>query len=127
MPDHPPTEIQIAVETRYIPEQSDPDAQHYVFAYQITIDNLGPETAQLLDRHWVITDAEGRVQEVKGPGVVGEQPTLKPGERFRYTSGTVLPTAVGSMHGSYGWVSASGERFESPIPPFRLAVATVFH
>ncbi|WP_077273292.1 Co2+/Mg2+ efflux protein ApaG, partial [Acidithiobacillus caldus] len=81
MPDHPPTEIQIAVETRYIPEQSDPDAQHYVFAYQITIDNLGPETAQLLDRHWVITDAEGRVQEVKGPGVVGEQPTLKPGER----------------------------------------------
>ncbi|MGC8467277.1 MAG: Co2+/Mg2+ efflux protein ApaG [Acidithiobacillus sp.] len=127
MPDHPPTEIRIAVETRYIPEQSDPDAQHYVFAYQITIDNLGPETAQLLDRHWVITDAEGRIQEVKGPGVVGEQPTLKPGERFRYTSGTVLPTPVGSMHGSYGWVSASGERFESPIPPFRLAVATVFH
>ena len=122
-----PTEIQIQVDTRYIPEQSSPDQEHYVFAYQIRIENHGPKTAQLRNRHWIITDAEGRIQEVRGPGVVGEQPTLAPGERFQYTSGTVLPTPVGSMHGSYEWVSEDGDEFETPIPAFRLAVATVFH
>lgn len=122
-----PTEIKIQVETRYIPEQSSPEQDHYVFAYQIRIENHGPQRAQLRNRHWIITDAEGQIQEVRGPGVVGEQPTLAPGERFQYTSGTVLPTPVGSMHGSYEWVSESGEDFETPIPPFRLAVATVFH
>ncbi len=127
MSETPPTEIHIEVETRYLPEQSSPDADHYVFAYQISLENRGPHTAQLLNRHWIITDAEGRIQEVRGPGVVGEQPVLKPGERFRYTSGTVLPTPVGSMHGSYEWVTEDGNHFESPIPPFRLAVATVFH
>ncbi|MHB1582100.1 MAG: Co2+/Mg2+ efflux protein ApaG, partial [Acidithiobacillus sp.] len=79
------------------------------------------------NRHWIITDAEGHIQEVKGPGVVGEQPTLQPGQRFRYTSGSVLPTPVGSMHGSFEWVSDTGESFLVPIPAFRLAVATVFH
>ncbi|MGE0048880.1 MAG: Co2+/Mg2+ efflux protein ApaG [Acidithiobacillus sp.] len=122
-----PTEIQIQVDTRYIPEQSSPEREHYVFAYHIRIENHGPKTAQLRNRHWIITDAEGRIQEVRGPGVVGEQPTLAPGERFQYTSGTVLPTPVGSMHGSYQWVSEDGDEFETPIPAFRLAVATVFH
>ena len=122
-----PTEIQIQVDTRYIPEQSSPEQEHYVFAYQIRIENHGPKTAQLRNRHWIITDAEGRIQEVRGPGVGGEQPTLAPGERFQYTSGTVLPTPVGSMHGSYEWVSEDGDEFETPIPAFRLAVATVFH
>lgn len=122
-----PTEIQIQVDTRYIPEQSSPEQEHYVFAYQIRIENHGPKTAQLRNRHWIITDAEGRIQEVRGPGVVGEHPTLAPGEHFQYTSGTVLPTPVGSMHGSYEWVSEDGDEFETPIPAFRLAVATVFH
>ncbi|MBU2753752.1 Co2+/Mg2+ efflux protein ApaG [Acidithiobacillus sp. CV18-2] len=122
-----PTEIQIQVDTRYIPEQSSPEQEHYVFAYQIRIENHGPKTAQLRNRHWIITDADGRIQEVRGPGVVGEHPTLAPGEHFQYTSGTVLPTPVGSMHGSYEWVSEDGDEFETPIPAFRLAVATVFH
>ncbi|MBE7563992.1 Co2+/Mg2+ efflux protein ApaG [Acidithiobacillus thiooxidans] len=127
MAENAPTDIRITVETRYIPEQSSPEQAHYAFAYQITIENHGPQTAQLLNRHWIITDAEGHIQEVKGPGVVGEQPTLQPGQRFRYSSGSVLSTAVGSMHGSYEWITADGEIFESPIPAFRLAVATVFH
>ncbi|XTI72660.1 Co2+/Mg2+ efflux protein ApaG [Acidithiobacillus sp. AC3] len=122
-----PTEIQIQVDTRYISEQSSPEQEHYVFAYQIRIENHGPKAAQLRNRHWIITDADGRIQEVRGPGVVGEQPTLAPGERFQYTSGTVLSTPVGSMHGSYDWVSEDGDEFETPIPAFRLAVATVFH
>ena len=123
----PPTEIQISVETRYLPQQSSPQQEHFAFAYQITIENLGPQTAQLLNRHWIITDAEGHAQEVKGPGVVGEQPTLHPGQRFCYTSGAVLPTPVGSMHGTFEWVSDTGASFLVPIPAFRLAVATVFH
>ncbi len=127
MTDTSPTDIHISVETRYIPEQSSPEQGHFAFAYQITIENRGPQTAQLLNRHWIITDAEGRVQEVKGPGVIGEQPVLQPGQRFRYSSGSVLPTPVGSMHGSYEWVTADGEKFDSPIAAFRLAVATVFH
>lgn len=127
MEEHAPTEIQISVETRYLPEQSSPEQEHFAFAYQITMQNNGPQTAQLLNRHWIITDAEGHIQEVKGPGVVGEQPTLQPGQRFRYTSGSVLPTPVGSMHGSFEWVSDTGESFLVPIPAFRLAVATVFH
>ncbi|MCE5388353.1 MAG: Co2+/Mg2+ efflux protein ApaG [Acidithiobacillus sp.] len=126
MPENP-TDIHIQVDTRYLPEQSSPDENHYVFAYQILIENRGPLAAQLLNRHWIITDAEGRVQEVRGPGVVGEQPRLAPGERFQYSSGTVLPTPVGSMHGNYEWVSEEGTNFLTPIPPFRLAVATVFH
>lgn len=127
MEEHAPTEIQISVETRYLPEQSSPEQEHFAFAYQVTMQNNGPQTAQLLNRHWIITDAEGHIQEVKGPGVVGEQPTLQPGQRFRYTSGSVLSTPVGSMHGSFEWVSDTGESFLVPIPAFRLAVATVFH
>ena len=122
-----PTAITIQVETRYIPEQSSPEQNHYVFAYHVRIENHGPRSAQLLHRHWIITDAEGRIQEVRGPGVVGEQPRLAPGEHFEYSSGTVIPTPVGSMHGSYQWVGEDGEDFETPIPAFRLAVSTVLH
>lgn len=122
-----PTAIEIQVETRYLPEQSSPEQNHYVFAYQVRIENRGPRSAQLLHRHWIITDAEGRIQEVRGPGVIGEQPNLAPGEHFQYSSGTVIPTPVGSMHGSYQWVSEDGEDFETPIPAFRLAVSNVLH
>lgn len=98
-----------------------------MFAYTITIENQGDEPAQLLDRHWIITDADGNAQEVRGQGVVGEQPHLKPGERFEYTSGTVLPTPIGSMHGSYGMIGDDGQRFEAPIPAFSLASTTTIH
>jgi ApaG protein len=113
--------IHVGVETAYITEQSDPDQDRFVFAYTITISNQGAAPAKLLNRHWVITDANGKVQEVRGPGVVGEQPHLKPGEEFRYTSGTVLETPVGSMEGEYEMVDDHGDHFLAPIAPFSLA------
>jgi ApaG protein len=119
--------IEITVETRFVGEHSDPSEHRYSYAYTITIRNRGRRTAQLLTRHWIITDANGRVQEVQGDGVVGEQPTLAPGEAFRYTSGCVLETPVGVMHGSYGMVDADGRRFTAPIAPFRLAVPGLVH
>jgi ApaG protein len=120
-------EIKIEVATNYIVDQSEPDVGRYVFAYTITIENLGDLPARLLSRHWVITDANGKVQEVKGDGVVGEQPHLNPGETFRYSSGAVLETPVGAMQGSYRMKADNGTHFEAPIPPFTLAVPGVLH
>jgi ApaG protein len=120
-------EIRIEVATNYVVDQSEPDVGRYVFAYTITIENLSDVAARLLSRHWVITDANGKVQEVSGDGVVGEQPHLNPGESFRYSSGAVLETPVGAMQGSYRMEADNGTNFEAPIPPFTLAVPGVLH
>jgi len=120
-------EISIEVATDYVQEQSEPDVGRYVFAYTITIANMGDRAAQLLSRHWVITDANGKVQEVSGDGVVGEQPRLNPGESFRYSSGAVLETPVGAMQGRYRMQADNGTSFYAPIPPFTLAVPGVLH
>lgn len=117
-----PHQIRIEVETAYLDEQSDPKERRYVFSYTITIRNEGLVSARLLTRHWVITDANGKVQEVRGDGVVGEQPHLKPGQGFRYSSGAVLETPVGAMQGSYEMVTDDGMRFDAPIAAFRLAM-----
>ena len=120
-------DIRIDVVTDYVDEQSEPDADRYVFAYTITIVNNGNVAATLLSRHWVITDANGKVQEVSGDGVVGEQPHLKPGEEFRYSSGAVLETPVGAMQGLYRMESEGGINFDAPIAPFTLAVPGLLH
>lgn len=120
-------EINIEVVTDYIDDQSEPDVDRYVFAYTITISNRGEIPAQLLSRHWVITDANGKVQEVSGDGVVGVQPRLNPGEKFSYSSGAVLETPVGAMQGSYRMEAENGTSFDAPIPPFTLAVPGVLH
>ena len=117
-----PHQIRIDVETAYLDEQSDPKERRYVFSYTITIRNEGAVSARLLTRHWVITDANGKVQEVRGDGVVGEQPHLKPGQGFRYSSGAVLETPVGAMQGSYQMVTDEGMQFDAPIAAFRLAM-----
>jgi ApaG protein len=119
--------IRVEVETNYLPDQSDPGGKRYVFAYTITIRNEGDEAAKLLRRHWLITDADGKVQEVHGDGVVGEQPHLKPGQGFRYSSGAILETPVGSMQGSYSMLSDDGAQFDAPIAPFRLAMPGILH
>jgi ApaG protein len=113
-------EIQVSVEPFYLAEQSEPDRERWVFGYRVRIENSGDETVQLLNRHWRITDALGRVVEVRGEGVVGEQPRLEPGEAFQYTSGTPLPTPTGIMAGSYQMVNDEGERFDVAIPAFSL-------
>lgn len=120
-------EIGIEVATDYIVDQSEPDIGRYVFAYTITISNLGNMPAQLLSRHWIITDANGKVQEISGDGVVGEQPHLNPGEKFRYSSATVLETPVGAMQGRYIMKADNGDKFDTPIPPFTLAVPGLLH
>jgi ApaG protein len=119
--------IQIEVETTYLDHQSDPEEGRYAFAYSITIRNEGPVAARLVSRHWIITDADGGVQEVRGDGVVGEQPLIQPGEGFRYSSGAIIPTPVGSMRGAYQMVDESGRRFEAPIAAFTLARPGVLH
>ena len=119
--------IQVDVETRYVEEQSNPEQNYYVFAYTITIRNQGSQAAQLLTRHWVITDSNRKVQEVRGDGVVGEQPRLKPGEQFVYTSGTMLETSVGTMKGSYQMLAEDGSRFDAPIDEFVLSTPRVLH
>ena len=119
--------IQVQVQTQYVQAQSSPADKRYVFAYTITISNQGSRAAKLLTRHWVITDADGRRQEVRGEGVVGEQPHLQPGQGFRYTSGAVLETPVGTMQGSYQMVTDDGEHFDAPIAPFTLAVPGMLH
>jgi len=118
----PNHKIRVDVETNYVEEQSDPKERRFVFAYTITLRNEGQMPAKLLTRHWIITDADGKVQEVRGDGVVGEQPHLKPGQGFRYSSGTMIATPVGAMQGTYQMVADDGERFDAPIPPFRLAM-----
>ena len=122
-----PYNTTVKVKTAYIPEQSDPESERYVFAYTVTIRNEGSLPAKLLTRHWIITNADGKTQEVRGDGVVGEQPYLRPGEGFEYTSGTMLETPVGSMQGSYQMVAEDGTRFEAPIPEFTLSVPRVLH
>ena len=119
--------IRVDVETAYLEDQSEPRDRRFVFAYTITIRNEGDVAARLLTRHWIITDADGRVQEVRGDGVVGEQPYLKPGQGFRYSSGAVIETPVGSMHGSYQMVADDGAHFDAPIPAFRLAIPGLLH
>lgn len=120
-------DIRVSARTAYLREQSEPERDRYVFAYTITIENAGTATAQLISRHWIITDALGKVQEVRGDGVVGEQPVLAPGTSFEYTSGAVLETPVGTMQGSYQMVADDGSGFDAAIPTFRLAVPNVLH
>lgn len=120
-------DIRVEAKTTYIDESSSPDKDRYVFAYTITIRNEGSEAATLLGRHWVITDSNGRIQEVRGEGVVGEQPYLKPGEEYEYTSGAMLETPVGAMRGSYQMIDEHGERFDAPISSFTLSIPRTLH
>jgi len=119
--------IRVDVATSYVEDQSNPTEGRFVFSYTITIRNEGQVAARLMTRHWIITDANGKVQEVQGEGVVGEQPYLKPGQGFRYSSGAILETPVGSMQGSYRMVADGGEVFDAPIAPFTLAMPGVLH
>lgn len=119
--------IKIDVDTRYLKEQSAPDHGQYAFAYTITIRNEGEQGVRLLNRHWIITDADNEVQEVRGAGVVGEQPLIKPGEHYRYTSGTLIPTPVGTMEGSYEMITEDGRPFIAPIAPFTLVCPGALH
>ena len=120
-------EITVAVKSAYRAEQSDPSRNQFVFAYTITITNTGAVAAKLVSRHWIITDSEHQVQEIKGPGVVGQQPLLQPGESFEYTSGTSLPTAVGTRRGTYQMMADDGRAFDADIPLFTLSVPRVLH
>jgi ApaG protein len=119
--------IRVDVETAFLAEQSDVANARYVFSYTITIRNVGSTAARLLTRHWIITDANGKVQEVRGEGVVGEQPHLKPGQGFRYSSAAAIETPVGVMQGSYQMIADDGRSFDAPIAPFRLAMPGVLH
>jgi ApaG protein len=119
--------VRITVQPRFVPEQSDAANRSWLFAYHITIRNEGEVTVQLRSRHWVITNGEGESEEVRGAGVVGYQPTLKPGEQFQYTSGCPLNTPVGTMHGSFQMETAQGEMFDARIDPFRLAVPNLLN
>jgi len=119
--------VAVSTQTQYLADQSDESAGRYVFAYTITIRNSGSVAAQLISRHWIITDAQGLVQEVRGLGVVGAQPLLQPGESYEYTSGASIATPVGTMKGSYQMVASDGTRFEAPIPEFTLSIPRVLH
>ena len=119
--------ITVAAQAFYMEEQSSPDQDRYVFAYTIVIQNQGTIPAKLLSRHWLITDANGKVEEVRGDGVVGEQPYLRPGEGFQYTSGAILETSVGSMTGSYRMLADDGMSFDADIPPFVLSIPRTLH
>lgn len=119
--------IEVAVATRFLDDKSIPEQQRYVFAYTIRIHNAGRVPAQLLSRHWVITDANGKVQEVRGDGVLGEQPRIEPGEHYEYTSGAVLETELGTMRGSYRMLADDGTQFDADIPPFTLSMPRTLH
>lgn len=119
--------ILVEVQPQYIAEQSRPSEHKYAFAYTIKISNIGTSAAKLLSRHWIITDANGKVEEVRGKGVVGKNPYLQPGEAFTYTSGALLATAVGVMEGKYTMLSESGENFDTPIPQFTLSIPRTLH
>ena len=119
--------IEIEAQPQYLPDQSDEQAARFVFAYTITIRNTGSVGARLISRHWLITDSNNEIQEVRGLGVIGEQPSLAPGESFEYTSGAAIPTPVGTMRGSYQMLAADGTRFDTPIPEFTLSVPRVLH
>jgi len=120
-------EITVAAASKYLPDQSDEPAGRYVFAYTITLRNTGTVAAQLVSRHWIITDANNQVQEVKGLGVVGEQPLLAPGESYQYSSGAAIATVVGTMRGTYQMVADDGTRFDAPIPEFTLSIPRTLH
>jgi ApaG protein len=122
-----PYAVEVEVATRFLDEQSSPDENRFVFAYSVTIRNRGQVPARLLSRHWIITDANGKVQEVRGEGVVGEQPWMRPGDDFQYTSGAVLETAIGTMRGSYQMLADDGTRFDAPIPEFTLSIPRTLH
>ncbi|PTR34854.1 ApaG protein [Luteibacter sp. OK325] len=122
-----PYTIDVEVESRFVPDQSQPTDNRYVFAYTITLRNAGDTAAQLMTRHWVIKDANGKVEEVRGDGVVGEQPWMRPGESFEYTSGAVLETAVGTMEGTYSMIADDGTQFDAPIPTFVLSIPRTLH
>lgn len=119
--------IDIHVSTQYLAQQSDPASSAYAFAYTITITNTRADSVRLLSRHWIITDQNNKVEHVEGSGVVGQQPLIQPGQSYQYTSGAVLKTEIGDMHGSYTMVAANGEKFEAPIPLFVLAVPHMVH
>ena len=119
--------VRVEVKAAFVPERSSPKDNHYFFAYRVRISNVGEEQVQLVSREWIITDGDGHEEQVNGPGVVGEQPILEPGQQFEYTSFCPLPTAIGSMHGSYQMVAASGARFDAQIAPFSLAVPTALN
>ena len=120
-------QLDVTVKTAYLEQRSQPGRERFAFAYTITINNRGTLPATLLRRHWIITDARGQAQEVRGDGVVGEQPRLEPGESFRYTSAALLETPVGTMHGSYQMVADDGTKFDAPIQPFSLAMPNIVH
>ena len=119
--------ITVRVTPRYLKGQSKPEENQYVFAYTVRMENTGTTAAQLLTRHWIITDSEGKTKEVRGPGVIGEHPHLSPGEHYEYTSGAILPTPVGTMMGSYQMRGDDGEVFDAMIPTFTLSAGVVFH
>ncbi|MBP8277295.1 MAG: Co2+/Mg2+ efflux protein ApaG [Propionivibrio sp.] len=120
-------QIAVTAVPQFIADQSDPDSERYVFAYTISVENVGTVAAQLISRHWIITDGNSRVQEVRGLGVVGEQPLLRPGEKYEYTSGCQLETPVGTMRGKYQMVAEDGTQFEAAIPEFTLSIPRVLH
>ncbi len=120
-------DLNVGVKTEFLSEQSDPSRNRYVFAYRITITNSGLHSAQIINRQWIITDGDGKIQEVSGEGIVGQQPIIEPGQQHQYTSGTVLETQVGSMRGSYGMVAADGHEFPAPIPAFTLSYPNALH
>ncbi|MGB0135403.1 Co2+/Mg2+ efflux protein ApaG [Dokdonella sp.] len=120
-------DIAVSVEAQFIDEQSRPLEDHYVFAYTITIHNRGTLAARLISRHWIITDGNGGIREVRGDGVVGEQPSMGPGEGYEYTSGAILETSVGTMHGSYQMLAEDGTRFDADIPSFVLSIPRTLH
>lgn len=122
-----PYEVEVDVATRFLDDQSSPAENRFVFAYSVTIRNRGGMPAKLMSRHWIITDANGKVQEVRGDGVVGEQPWMRPGDDFKYTSGAVLETAIGTMRGSYTMLADDGTRFDAPIPEFTLSIPRTLH
>ena len=127
MQDHTKHRIHVSASTQYLPDQSQPDHGRYVFAYTITISNTGTVPARLLTRHWIITDANDKVQEVRGDGEVGQQPYLAPGMSFEYTSGTMIETSVGTMHGSYQMIDDDGSTFSTEIPQFTLSIPRTLH
>ncbi len=126
MPDSQ-NQIDVSVTSRYLPEQSQAEHNRFAFAYTVTLHNRGQQAAKLLSRHWLITDGDGRVQEVRGPGVVGQQPRLEPGAQYSYSSGTLMTTRVGFMQGSYQMQTDDGATFDAPIAPFRLVVPGALH
>ncbi len=127
MDESAPYRFDIHVESRFVPHQSRPEGNRFVFAYTVTLRNTGEVAAQLMSRHWVIADANGKIEEVRGDGVIGEQPWMRPGDDYQYTSGAVLETPVGAMHGSYQMLADDGTRFEAPIPPFTLTIPRTLH